>query len=27
MQAPPDGSAPYKETPTFSCDPSTVPPG
>jgi phospholipid/cholesterol/gamma-HCH transport system substrate-binding protein len=27
MQPPPDHSAPYKETPTFSCDPSTVPPG
>jgi phospholipid/cholesterol/gamma-HCH transport system substrate-binding protein len=27
MQPPPDGSAPYKETPNFACDPSTVPPG
>jgi phospholipid/cholesterol/gamma-HCH transport system substrate-binding protein len=27
MQPPPDGSAPYKETPDFACDPSTVPPG
>jgi phospholipid/cholesterol/gamma-HCH transport system substrate-binding protein len=27
MQPPPDGSAPYKETPTFACDPSTTPPG
>ena len=27
MQPPPDGSAPYRETPTFACDPSTVPPG
>ena len=27
MQPPPDGSAPYLETPDFACDPSTVPPG
>jgi phospholipid/cholesterol/gamma-HCH transport system substrate-binding protein len=27
MQPPPDGSAPYKETPSFACDPSTTPPG
>jgi phospholipid/cholesterol/gamma-HCH transport system substrate-binding protein len=27
MQPPPDGSAPYRETPGFACDPSTVPPG
>ena len=27
MQPPPDGSAPYKETADFDCDPSTVPPG
>ncbi len=27
MQPPPDGSAPYKETPDFACDPSTTPPG
>jgi phospholipid/cholesterol/gamma-HCH transport system substrate-binding protein len=27
MQPPPDGSAPFKETPNFACDPSTVPPG
>jgi phospholipid/cholesterol/gamma-HCH transport system substrate-binding protein len=27
MQPPPDGSAPYRETPDFACDPSTVPPG
>jgi phospholipid/cholesterol/gamma-HCH transport system substrate-binding protein len=27
MQPPPDGSAPYKETPDFQCDPSTTPPG
>jgi phospholipid/cholesterol/gamma-HCH transport system substrate-binding protein len=27
MQPPPDGSAPYKETADFSCDPSTTPPG
>ena len=27
MQPPPDGSAPYKETPGFQCDPSTTPPG
>lgn len=27
MQPPPDGSAPYKDTPNFACDPSTVPPG
>jgi phospholipid/cholesterol/gamma-HCH transport system substrate-binding protein len=27
MQPPPDGSAPYRETPDFECDPSTVPPG
>ena len=27
MQPPPDGSAPYRETPTFACDPSTTPPG
>jgi phospholipid/cholesterol/gamma-HCH transport system substrate-binding protein len=27
MQPPPDGSAPYRETPNFACDPSTVPPG
>ena len=27
MQPPPDGSAPYRETPDFDCDPSTVPPG
>jgi phospholipid/cholesterol/gamma-HCH transport system substrate-binding protein len=27
MQAPPDGSAPYRETSNFECDPSTVPPG
>jgi phospholipid/cholesterol/gamma-HCH transport system substrate-binding protein len=27
MQPPPDGSAPYRETSTFACDPSTVPPG
>jgi phospholipid/cholesterol/gamma-HCH transport system substrate-binding protein len=27
MQPPPDGSAPYLETPNFACDPSTVPPG
>jgi phospholipid/cholesterol/gamma-HCH transport system substrate-binding protein len=27
MQPPPDGSAPYKETAGFQCDPSTTPPG
>jgi phospholipid/cholesterol/gamma-HCH transport system substrate-binding protein len=27
VQPPPDGSAPYRETPGFACDPSTVPPG
>ena len=27
MQPPPDGSAPYRETNDFQCDPSTVPPG
>src|SRR3954464_10675497 len=27
MQPPPDGSAPYKETADFQCDPSTTPPG
>jgi phospholipid/cholesterol/gamma-HCH transport system substrate-binding protein len=27
MQPPPDGSAPYLETPDFACDPSTTPPG
>jgi phospholipid/cholesterol/gamma-HCH transport system substrate-binding protein len=27
MQPPPDGSAPYRETPNFACDPSTTPPG
>ena len=27
MQAPPDGSAPYRETKNFQCDPSTLPPG
>jgi phospholipid/cholesterol/gamma-HCH transport system substrate-binding protein len=27
MQPPPDGSAPYKDTPDFQCDPSTTPPG
>jgi phospholipid/cholesterol/gamma-HCH transport system substrate-binding protein len=27
MQPPPDGSAPYKETPEFSCDPTATPPG
>jgi phospholipid/cholesterol/gamma-HCH transport system substrate-binding protein len=27
MQPPPDGSAPYKETADFTCDPSTTPPG
>jgi phospholipid/cholesterol/gamma-HCH transport system substrate-binding protein len=27
MQPPPDGSAPYLETPDFACDPTTVPPG
>jgi phospholipid/cholesterol/gamma-HCH transport system substrate-binding protein len=27
MQPPPDGSAPYRETSNFQCDPSTVPPG
>jgi phospholipid/cholesterol/gamma-HCH transport system substrate-binding protein len=27
MQPPPDGSAPFKETPGFACDLSTVPPG
>ncbi|MEA2428777.1 MAG: phospholipid/cholesterol/gamma-HCH transport system substrate-binding protein [Thermoleophilaceae bacterium] len=27
MQPPPDGSAPYKENPSFACDPSTTPPG
>lgn len=27
MQPPPDGSAPYRETPDFECDPGTVPPG
>jgi phospholipid/cholesterol/gamma-HCH transport system substrate-binding protein len=27
MQAPPDKSAPYLETPNFACDPSTLPPG
>jgi phospholipid/cholesterol/gamma-HCH transport system substrate-binding protein len=27
MQPPPDGSAPYRETSNFECDPSTVPPG
>jgi phospholipid/cholesterol/gamma-HCH transport system substrate-binding protein len=27
MQPPPDGSAPYLETPGFACDPSTTPPG
>jgi phospholipid/cholesterol/gamma-HCH transport system substrate-binding protein len=26
-QPPPDGSAPYKETPTTSCDPTATPPG
>jgi phospholipid/cholesterol/gamma-HCH transport system substrate-binding protein len=27
MQPPPDGSAPYRETPNFACDPATTPPG
>ena len=27
VQPSPDGSAPWKPTPTFACDPSTVPPG
>jgi phospholipid/cholesterol/gamma-HCH transport system substrate-binding protein len=27
MQPPPDGSAPYLETPDFACDPETTPPG
>jgi phospholipid/cholesterol/gamma-HCH transport system substrate-binding protein len=27
MQPTPDGSAPWKPTPTFSCDPTTTPPG
>jgi phospholipid/cholesterol/gamma-HCH transport system substrate-binding protein len=27
MQPPPDGSAPYRETAGFSCDPSATPPG
>ena len=27
MQPPPDGSAPYRETADFQCDPNTVPPG
>ena len=27
MQPPPDHSAPWKPTPTYSCDPSTTPPG
>ena len=27
MQPPPDGSAPYRETADFACDPSTTPPG
>ena len=27
MQPPPDGSAPYRETPDFECDPTTTPPG
>ncbi|MBV9213671.1 MAG: MCE family protein [Actinobacteria bacterium] len=27
MQPPPDHSAPWKPKPTFTCDPSTVPPG
>ncbi|MEA2349152.1 MAG: phospholipid/cholesterol/gamma-HCH transport system substrate-binding protein [Thermoleophilaceae bacterium] len=27
MQPPPDGSAPWKPTPDFSCDPTTTPPG
>jgi phospholipid/cholesterol/gamma-HCH transport system substrate-binding protein len=27
MQPPPDGSAPYLETPGFACDPSAAPPG
>jgi phospholipid/cholesterol/gamma-HCH transport system substrate-binding protein len=27
MQPPPDGSAPYRETSDFQCDPATVPPG
>ena len=27
MQRPPDGSAPYVETPGFDCDPETDPPG
>ena len=27
VQPPPDGSAPYRETSDFQCDPSTVPPG
>jgi phospholipid/cholesterol/gamma-HCH transport system substrate-binding protein len=27
MQPPPDGSAPYRDTPNFACDPSTTPPG
>jgi phospholipid/cholesterol/gamma-HCH transport system substrate-binding protein len=26
MQPPPDGSAPYRETPTTSCDPTSTPP-
>lgn len=26
-QPPPDGSAPYRETPTFNCDPTNTPPG
>jgi phospholipid/cholesterol/gamma-HCH transport system substrate-binding protein len=27
MQPPPDGSAPYLETPDFACDPNAAPPG
>jgi phospholipid/cholesterol/gamma-HCH transport system substrate-binding protein len=27
MQPPPDGSAPFRETPNFACDPNTTPPG
>jgi phospholipid/cholesterol/gamma-HCH transport system substrate-binding protein len=27
MQPPPDGSAPYLETPNFACDPNAAPPG
>ena len=27
MQPPPDGSAPWKPTPDFACDPGTTPPG